>query len=712
MLCKRAAAVVYKHLYRVKFSLDHSNFAHQSHKARPNNSNFLLYCNNQISINGRQGNVQESESIFNRMPRKSTVTYTAMLTAYSQNGQIAKARKLFDEMADRTSASYNAMITALINNNCSIYEAFEIFATMPMRNAVSYAAMITGFVRRGMFYEAEELYVNMPARWRDSVCSNALISGYLKVGRCEEAARIFEAMVEKDVVAWGSMVDGYCKKGRVIEAREIFDKMPEKNVVAWTAMVDGYMKVDCFEDGFDLFLSMRRGGMAFNSTTLTILFEACGRFFRYREGVQVHGLVCRFGFDYDIIFGNSIITMYGRLGFMDEANKVFSMMSKRDAVSWNSLISGYVHNGEIEEAYRLFERMPGKDFVSWTTMITGFSSKGNLEKSIELFNMMPEKDDVTWTAIISGFVNNEQYEEALRWFIEMLRKDVRPNQLTLSSVLSASAATATLNQGSQIHAHVVKMNMESDVSIQNSLVSLYSKCGNVVDAYRIFTNIDERNIVSYNSMISGFAQNGLGEEALNLFRKMKDEGLVPNQITFLSVLSACNHVGLVEEGFIYFKSMKTLYNIEPGPEHYACMVDILGRAGSLAEAIDLINSMTFEPPPGVWGALLGAGRTHLNLDLAKLAAQHLMELEPDSATPYVVLSDLYSVIGKKRDGNRVRMKKKLKRIRKSPGCSWIILKDKVHLFLAGRISCLDLKEIEVTLQTISKGTKEFDWPKQ
>lgn len=295
------------------------------------------------------------------------------------------------------------MITAYIKNNCDVDKAYELFETMPQRNEVSYAAMISGFVRSEQFDKAEMLYVNLPVKFRDPVGSNALISGYLKMGRFEEAVKVFEGMVMKDVVSWSLIVDRYCKKGRVVEAREVFDKMLEKKVVTWTSMIDGYMKIKCLEDGFGLFLCMRRGVVAFNSTTLTIMFEACGSFGRQLEGLQMHGLFSRLGFDFDIFLGNSIITMYCRFGMVHEANKMFRLMNKKNVVSWNALIGGYVHNDEIEKAYRNFEMMLGKDMVSWTTMIAGFSNKRSIESSIELFRMMPQKDDIAWTAVISCF---------------------------------------------------------------------------------------------------------------------------------------------------------------------------------------------------------------------------------------------------------------------------------------------------------------------
>ncbi|OWM88548.1 pentatricopeptide repeat-containing protein At1g53600, mitochondrial isoform X1 [Punica granatum] len=710
MLAKQNAAFLHRNLSKLHLSLSRLSIRvvpepdTESAAARDKrDSRLAVYCNTQITKHGKDGDIGAAESVFSRMPFKTTVSWTAMLTAYAENGQIEKALQVFDEMPERTTASYNAMITAYIRNCVDVNKAFQLFYKIPDPNAVSYAAMVTGLVQAGMVDMAKKLHSETPFMWRDPVCSNALLNGYLKMGALDEAVRVFESMEQRNVVSFSSMIDGYCKKGAVLKARELFDKMPEQNVITWTAMINGYLQMGLFEDGFMLFLDMRREGVVgVNSTTLTVIVEACTDSERFHEGEQMHGLVFLLGFQSDVFLGNSTINMYCRFSSVEAANKIFQALSRKDVVTWNSLIAGYAQSGDVEEAYRLFQRMPTKDVVSWTTMITGFSASGMTEKSIKLFEMMPIKDGIAWTAIISSLVNNEEYEEAFRCFIKMLRTAVRPNPLTLSSVLRGSSGLAALNQGLQVHAFAVKMELEYDTSIRNSLISMYSKCGNMMDAYKIFIGISAPNVVSYNSIITGLAQNGFGEKALRLFKKMENEGQCPNQVTFLAVLSACCHAGLVKEGWDHFKSMKSRYGMEPKGDHYACLVDLLGRAGLLEEAVCLIRSMPSEPHGGVWGALLSASKTHSRLDLAELAAGNLMKLQPDDATPYVVLSSLYDASEKKYEGNRVRMAQKSKGLRKSPGCSWIIVKENVHRFLAGDKSHPDIEEIEFTLCAIGK----------
>ncbi|KAL3503036.1 hypothetical protein ACH5RR_037485 [Cinchona calisaya] len=711
MLANQISTQLYKALNKSSLNIFYNlGFATQTTLNKTVTNKSLIYSNSEITKHGRDGNLEEAESVFESMPTKSVVSYTAMLTAYAQNCQLKKARQLFDEMPQRSVASWNAMITAYIRSKVGIFEGFRLFLKMPERNEVSYAAMITGFVNSGRINEAERLYGDTPVNLRDPACSNVLINGYLKMGRLDEATQIFDRMVEKDVVTWSSMVDGNCKNGRIGEARELFDVVKERNEVTWSAMINGYMKLGHFTDGFGLFSEMRReGAVGIEPTVVTTIFEACGRFDKYYEGCQVHGLVSHLGFEFDVFLGNSLITMYSRFGCTDAARTVFDMMIEKDIVSWNSLISGYIQDKNLGEAYGLFEKAPVKDVVSWTTMITGYSEKGLTEKCVELFKMMPEKDAIAWTALISGFVSNGQYEEAICWFIQMLQNAVRPNPLTLSSVLSASAGLATLYQGTQIHAQVIKREMESDLSIQNTLVSFYSKCGSVDDAYWVFSSIKTPNIVSFNSMISGFAQNGFGKEALKLFEESQDRGYEPTEITFIGVLSACTHVGLVEEGRNYFRLMRSLYKIEPEPDHYACMVDLLGRSGLLDDAVTVIDSMPFVPDSEVWGALLSASRTHFRIDLAKLAAENISKLEPNNSAPYVVLSDMYSFAGKKNDEERVRMAKKLQGIKKSPGCSWITVKNKVNTFLSGDQSHVSSEGIKSMLWLILDEMKELRW---
>ncbi|KAK9152180.1 hypothetical protein Syun_010489 [Stephania yunnanensis] len=545
---------------------------------------------------------------------------------------------------------------------------------MPERNSISHAAMITGFAQAGMMGEAWRLFSGMPEADREPVAANAVIFGYLKIGELEEAARVFDGMRRRDVVSWSSMVDGYCKSGRIDEGKELFERMPERNVVSWTTMINGHLNFGVWAEGFELFSRMRNEtSVKVNSITLTAMLDTCASLNRTEEGIQVHGLVVSMGFKSDTFLGNSIINMYCRAGCVDSARKMFNMMMKKNVVSWNTLLAGYIQNNSIGEAYPLFSRIPRKDVVSWTTMIAGLLNNGRLEEAISLFMEIEQKDDIAWTALISGFVSNGEYERAFTWFIDMIRESIKPNSVTLSSIICAAAGSASLNQGEQIHALVVKTEKAPDLSVLNSLVSMYAKCGNVWDAYKIFLSISEPNIVSMNSMITAFSQHGHGEEALQLFRHMQDKGHEPNQITFLGVLTACAHAGLVEEGKYHFESMKSSYFIEPGPDHYACMVDILGRAGLLKEAVDLINSMPSEPHLGVWGALLSACRTHKNLYLAKVAAQHILELDPNNATAYVVLSNMYADAKLTCNEEEVRTAKRVKRTAKNPGCSWIVV---------------------------------------
>ncbi|KAJ0975709.1 hypothetical protein J5N97_017674 [Dioscorea zingiberensis] len=677
---------------------------------------YLVFLNSEITNLGRDGKLDEARRVFDQMPFRDVVSWTAMLTAYADNGEVRKASEVFDEMPKRNTASWNAMISAYVHD-LNLSEAFELFLRMPKKNVISYGAMMTGFAKSGLLREAEEVYKEMPMSWRDPVASNSLIYGYLRNGEVEEAARVFNGMMVKDVISWSLMVDGFCKNGRLLDAREIFEEMPVRNVISWTAMIQGYVKGGMWEDGLRMFSRMRREGMMINSTTLSVVLDACAEFGRGSEGTQIHGMILRKGFGSDVYLGNSIIVMYSRAGWMVSARAVFDDMQKKDVVSWNALITGYVQHDAIEEANALFVEMPEKDAVSWTTMVVGFSKRGWIKESVRLFEAMPEKDSVAWTAMVSCFAGNGEYNRAFQWFHRMLQEGVRPNPLVLSSVLSALSGLAILHQGVQVHSFIVKMELEFDGSIQSSLVSMYAKCGSLADAYRIFSNISEPNIIAINSMITGYAQHGLAKEALRLFKEVEANGCKPNHVTFLGILSACSGAGLVKEGYHYFKSMSSCYSIEPGPDHYTCMVDLLGRARLLKEALELIHSMPFDPNAAIWGALLNAGKMHFDLDIAKLAAQRLFELEPDNATAYTVLSNLYSSIGMKENEEELRMVQRTKGLKKSPELMILmeLLTDALLCVIVFIVLLASLQLTVLALKRFSKGQLQLPpgprrWP--
>lgn len=339
----------------------------------------------------------------------------------------------------------------------------------------------------------------------------------------------------------------------------------------------------------------------------------------------------------------------------------------------------------MKDAHHMFDRMPDRDVFSWTTMISGYFQSYRIDEACCLFERMPNQDVVSWTAMISGYEQTKQGEEALKLFVQMQRTCMKPIQPTFTSAMSALASLVLLGTGQQVHAHIVKSEFELDVCVNNSVIAMYGKCGSMGDAVQVFDKMPERDVVSWNSLIVGFAQHGHGKVVLELIEQFEQTGLEPNGITFLGVLSACSHAGLVNEGWQYFNSMIREYCITPRADHYACMVDLLARAGLLNEALDFIHKMPFKPHAAVWGALLGSCKIHSNVDLAKYAAEQLFELEPQNATSYVVLSNMYALAGRWDDEAKIRTMKKEKMASKVPGYSWIEIHNRVQTFIAGDI---------------------------
>lgn len=521
-------------------------------------------------------------------------------------------------------------------------DALFLFDQMPQRNTVSWNGMVSGYVKNGMIAEARKVFDVMPER--NVVSWTSMVRGYVQVGMVEEAERLFWEMPDKNVVSWTVMIGGLLKESRFEDAKKLFDMMPVKDVVAITNMIGGFCQVGRLDEARELFdtLPMRN---VFTWTTM--------------------------------------ISGYAKNGRVDVARKLFEVMPEKNEVSWTAMLMGYTQCGRMREAFELFDAMPVKWVVACNEMIMKLGLDGEVNRARMVFEGMKEKDEGTWNAMIKVCERKGFELEALDLFARMQREGVALNYPSLISVLSVCASLASLDHGRQVHAQLVRSEFDQDLYVASILITMYVKCGDLVRAKRIFNRFPFKDVVMWNAMITGYSQHGLGEEALIVFCDMCSSGVQPDVVTFIGVLSACSYSGKVEEGFEIFEAMKCNYLVEPGIEHYACMVDLLGRAGRVDEAMELVEKMPMEPDAIVWGALLGACRMHLKLDLAEVAVEKLAKLEPQNAGPYVLLSHMYASRGRWKDVEVLRKKINARSVIKFPGISWIEVEKKVHMFTGG-----------------------------
>lgn len=430
-----------------------------------------------------------------------------------------------------------------------------------------------------------------------------------------------------------------------------------------------------------------------NSYTLSSVVKACSFLSAAREGGQIHVHAVKLGLNSDLYVQTTLMDMYAKFGCVEAATHLFETMAVRNVVVCNAMIVCYTKAGYIEAAREIFDAMSERDSISWTAIISGYTNRGIMRTAEDLFGRMPERDVAAWNALITGYSHSGDWHRALELFNEMQLENVKPNQVTMAVVISVCGQLGDLEKAKHMHSYLKKSDMEINVHMFNSLVDTYAKCGSVDEAYRLFCQMPVRDIVSYNAMILGFANHGHVEDALELFRNFLESGEQPDRITFLGVLTACSHAGLLDVGRHYFKSMTKDHAIKPSVDHYACMVDLLGRSGFIREAYELVKTMEVEPHAGVWGALLGACRIHCNVEVGEVAAEKLFEIEPENLGNYVLLSNIYARAQMWEDVAKVRRSMRARGMPKTAGCSWIEVDNRVHNFLIGDVShpqCLDI----------------------
>ncbi|CAI0468773.1 unnamed protein product [Linum tenue] len=374
----------------------------------------------------------------------------------------------------------------------------------------------------------------------------------------------------------------------------------------------------------------------------------------------------------------------------------------QDARLRNLVVNVYSKCRCFGYARKLLDESPEPDLISWSALISGYSQSGEIADSTRIFDAIPRRTVVSWNALLNCYVQRDSFGEAVELFQDMIVSQTQPNEFTLSTMINACTGLEDGRQGRKIHGYLIKLGYDLDLFSANALVDIYAKCGSIDDAERAFREIPERSIVSWSAMIGGMAQHGHGRLALQMFNEMLKEGVAPNHITLVSVLCACNHAGLVTDAKRYFSSMEELFSVQPMEEHYACMIDILGRAGKLDEAMELVNTMPYEANAAVWGALLGAARIHKNVDLGSKAAEMLINLEPEKSGTHILLANIYASAGMWDGVAKIRKVMKDSNVKKEPGMSWMEIKDKVHTFIVGDRSHPRGKEIYAKLEELSE----------
>lgn len=408
-----------------------------------------------------------------------------------------------------------------------------------------------------------------------------------------------------------ALIHMYAFFGELAMARKVFDEMQERDVVSWNSIICGYCQFNRYKEVLDLFREMQAVNVRADSLTMMKVILASSCLSEWETADDLVKYIDEHGVVVDIYLGNTLIDMYGRRGMADFAGRVFYQMKEKNIVSWNAMIMGYAKAGNLVAAKKVFSDMPSRDVISWTTMITGYSQA-------------------------------KQHAEAVKVFQEMMASMVKPDEITVASVLSACAQLGSLDVGETVHDYIRKHGIKSEVFVGNSLIDMYCKCGVVEKALQVFNEMETKDSVSWTSIISGLAVNGYADSALNVFDQMSKEGIYPTHGTFVGVLLACAHVGLVDKGLEHFESMETTYGLAPEMKHYGCVVDLLSRSGYLDKAYNLVKKMPIVPDVVIWRILLSACKLHGNVVLAEIVSKKLIELDPSNTGNYVLSSNTYA----------------------------------------------------------------------
>ena len=645
-----------------------------------------------------------------------------------------------------------------------------------------YNSLIRGYSAAGLGDEAILLYIEMVVEGivPDKFTFPFLLSACAKVvGICEgvQAHGVVVKMgLEGDVYIGNSLIHLYAECGKMDYARKVFDGMLERNVVSWTSLICGYARRDCPEEAVSLFFQMVEMGIIPNSVTMVCAISACAKLKDLELGEKVSAYVGEAGVKRNTLMVNALVDMYMKCGAIESAKRLFDECVDRNLVLCNTIMSNFVRQGVMREALavfgemlqqgprpdrvtmlsaisacaqlgdllfgkqchsyvlrnglegwdnisnamidmymkcakqemarRVFDCMSKKTVVSWNSLIAGLIRNCNVESAWEIFNEMPDSDLVSWNTMVNALVQESMFVEAIELFRVMQNEGIKADRVTMVGVASACGYLGALDLAKWILTYIEKNDIHCDMRLGTALVDMFARCGDPQSAMQIFNKMAKRDVSAWTAAIGAMAMEGNGERAVELFNEMLQQGVKPDEVVFVALLTACSHRGFVDQGWHIFRSMKEIHGISPQIVHYGCMVDLLGRAGLLEEALDLIKSMPIEPNDVIWGSLLAACRTHKNVKLAAYAAERIIELAPDRTGIHVLLSNIYASAGKWTEVAKVRLQFKEKGVHKVPGSSSLQVSGKIHEFTSGDESHPEKTHIASMLQEINCRLKD------